>query len=112
MALHGWRYCLLSSRRRHTRCALVTGVQTCALPICGTFEQLQSAKTLLEVVVPLVLLLIFGLLFTLFGSTKDAAIVFSGVPLALTGGVAARSEGRRVGKECVSTCMSRWLTYH
>lgn len=38
---------------------------------------------------PLVLLLIFGLLFTLFGSTKDAAIVFSGVPLALTGGVAA-----------------------
>src|SRR3546814_9574771 len=24
-----------SSRRRHTRCALVTGVQTCALPICG-----------------------------------------------------------------------------
>src|SRR3546814_2116033 len=25
-----------SSRRRHTRCALVTGVQTCALPICGT----------------------------------------------------------------------------
>src|SRR3546814_7404136 len=27
-----------SSRRRHTRCALVTGVQTCALPICGTAE--------------------------------------------------------------------------
>ncbi|MGD9471160.1 MAG: efflux RND transporter permease subunit [Novosphingobium sp.] len=55
----------------------------------GTFEQLQSATTRLQVVVPLVLLLIFGLLFTLFGSTKDAAIVFSGVPLALTGGVAA-----------------------
>lgn len=55
----------------------------------GTFEQLQSAKTRLQIVVPLVLLLIFGLLFTLFGSTKDAAIVFSGVPLALTGGVAA-----------------------
>src|SRR3546814_1890449 len=28
--------CLFSSRRRHTRCALVTGVQTCALPICVT----------------------------------------------------------------------------
>src|SRR3546814_11944393 len=28
-----WFYCFLSSRRRHTRCALVTGVQTCALPI-------------------------------------------------------------------------------
>ena len=55
----------------------------------GTFEQLQSAATRLQIVVPLVLLLIFGLLFTLFGSVKDAAIVFSGVPLALTGGVAA-----------------------
>src|SRR3546814_2690070 len=28
-------FCFFSSRRRHTRCALVTGVQTCALPICG-----------------------------------------------------------------------------
>jgi cobalt-zinc-cadmium resistance protein CzcA len=55
----------------------------------GTFEQLQSASTRLQIVVPLALLLIFGLLFTLFGSAKDAAIVFSGVPLALTGGVAA-----------------------
>ena len=55
----------------------------------GTFEQLQSAATRLQVVVPLALLLIFGLLFTLFGSVRDAAIVFSGVPLALTGGVAA-----------------------
>lgn len=55
----------------------------------GTFEQLQSATTRLQIVVPLVLLLIFGLLFTLFGSAKDAGIVFSGVPLALTGGIAA-----------------------
>ena len=55
----------------------------------GTFEQLQSAATRLQIVVPLALLLIFGLLFTLFGSAKDAAIVFSGVPLALTGGIAA-----------------------
>jgi len=55
----------------------------------GTFEQLQSAATRLRIVVPLVLVLIFGLLFTLFGSAKDAGIVFSGVPLALTGGVAA-----------------------
>lgn len=55
----------------------------------GTFEQLQSAATRLQIVVPLALLLIFGLLFTLFGSAKDAATVFSGVPLALTGGVAA-----------------------
>lgn len=55
----------------------------------GTFEQLQSASTRLQIVVPLVLALIFGLLFTLFRSARDAAIVFSGVPLALTGGVAA-----------------------
>jgi heavy metal efflux system protein len=55
----------------------------------GTFEQLQSASARLQLVVPLALLLIFGLLFALFGSARDAAIVFSGVPLALTGGVAA-----------------------
>jgi cobalt-zinc-cadmium resistance protein CzcA len=55
----------------------------------GTFEQLISAGQRLAVVVPLVLLVIFGLLFMAFGSAKDAAIVFSGVPLALTGGVAA-----------------------
>ncbi|QOW19223.1 CusA/CzcA family heavy metal efflux RND transporter [Lysobacter ciconiae] len=55
----------------------------------GTFEQLTSASRRLAVVVPLTLLLIFGLLFMAFGSLRDAAIVFSGVPLALTGGVLA-----------------------
>ncbi|MGQ3231357.1 MAG: efflux RND transporter permease subunit, partial [Blastomonas fulva] len=55
----------------------------------GTFEQLQSASTRLQIVVPMVLALIFGLLVALFRSAKDAAIVFSGVPLALTGGIAA-----------------------
>lgn len=55
----------------------------------GTFEQLQSAATRLSIVVPLVLLLIFGLLYTLFKSWRDAGVVFTGVPLALTGGVAA-----------------------
>jgi cobalt-zinc-cadmium resistance protein CzcA len=55
----------------------------------GTFEQLQSATQRLTIVVPIGLLLIFGLLFALFGSARDAAIVFSGVPLALTGGVFA-----------------------
>ncbi|MFN7128005.1 MAG: efflux RND transporter permease subunit [Brevundimonas sp.] len=55
----------------------------------GTFEQLISAAKRLQLVVPVVLLLIFGLLFALFRSVKDSAIVFSGVPLALTGGVAA-----------------------
>jgi cobalt-zinc-cadmium resistance protein CzcA len=55
----------------------------------GTFEQLISATRTLQIVVPSALLLIFLLLFTAFGSARDAAIVFSGVPLALTGGVAA-----------------------
>ena len=55
----------------------------------GTFEQLASAAARLQVVVPVSLLLIFGLLLMTFGSAKDAALVFSGVPLALTGGVLA-----------------------
>jgi cobalt-zinc-cadmium resistance protein CzcA len=55
----------------------------------GTFEQLISATKRLSIVVPLTLLIIFGLLFMLFNSAKDAALVFTGVPLALTGGVAA-----------------------
>jgi heavy metal efflux system protein len=55
----------------------------------GTFEQLASAAKRLQIVVPVSLLLIFGLLFMTFGSAKDALLVFSGVPLALTGGVLA-----------------------
>ncbi len=53
----------------------------------GTFEQLQSATERLTVLVPMTLLMIFALLLMTFGSAKDAALVFSGVPLALTGGV-------------------------
>lgn len=55
----------------------------------GTFEQLQSASRRLAVVVPATLLLIVGLLILAFGSLKDALLIFSGVPLALTGGVLA-----------------------
>ncbi|QEN95246.1 CusA/CzcA family heavy metal efflux RND transporter [Xanthomonas translucens pv. undulosa] len=55
----------------------------------GTFEQLISAGQRLAWVVPATLLLIFALLYWSFGSLRDAAIVFSGVPLALTGGVIA-----------------------
>lgn len=54
----------------------------------GTFEQLQSASQRLSIVVPVTLLLILGLLLMAFGSLKDALIIFTGVPLALTGGVA------------------------
>ena len=55
----------------------------------GTFEQLISARERLSIVVPIALFLIFGLLFMAFGSGKIALLIFTGVPLALTGGIAA-----------------------
>ncbi len=55
----------------------------------GTFEQLESASQRLAIVVPVTLLIIAGLLVMAFGSLKDALIIFTGVPLALTGGVLA-----------------------
>src|SRR3546814_7242620 len=103
-----------SSRRRHTRCALVTGVQTCALPISGNknnfalhgvscfltlFIFLRDVILILfdsleYLLIFLVLVLVFVLIFMLV-----LILVF-------------RSEVRRVGKECVSTCRSRWSPYH
>src|SRR3546814_9723369 len=76
-----------SSRRRHTRCALVTGVQTCALPIypyCGLYYDAGLGKTAI------------GLTY-LVQRLKHLSVSRR-----------ARSEERRVGKECVSTCRSRW----
>jgi len=55
----------------------------------GQFEQMISAARRLQVVVPVALLLILTLLFAAFGEVKPALLVFTGVPLALTGGVAA-----------------------
>ena len=55
----------------------------------GTFEQLESASQRLMIVVPVTLLIIIGLLVMAFGSLKDSMIIFTGVPLALTGGVFA-----------------------
>lgn len=55
----------------------------------GTFEQLQSAVARLQVVVPVALLLVFTLLFMMFGNLKDGLLVFTGIPFALTGGVIA-----------------------
>src|SRR3546814_5048485 len=72
-----------SSRRRHTRCALVTGVQTCALPI----SPVPIARWL----------------------ASPPPISASTGPVNRT---MPRSEERRVGKECVSTCRSRWSPYH
>lgn len=55
----------------------------------GTYEKLQSAARRLAIVVPITLLLIIGLLLLALGSVKDTAVIFSGVPLALTGGLFA-----------------------
>ncbi|GLZ88150.1 resistance-nodulation-cell division divalent metal cation efflux transporter CzcA [Metapseudomonas resinovorans] len=55
----------------------------------GTFEQLQSAAKRLQIVVPVALLLVFTLLFAMFGNIKDGLLVFTGIPFALTGGVVA-----------------------
>ena len=53
----------------------------------GTFEQLESASNRLSIVVPVTLAIIFGLLMMAFSSFKDSLVIFTGVPLALTGGV-------------------------
>ncbi|HYD81639.1 MAG TPA: CusA/CzcA family heavy metal efflux RND transporter [Paucimonas sp.] len=55
----------------------------------GQFEQLQSATARLRIVVPAALLLVFALLFAMFNNVKDGALVFTGIPFALTGGVLA-----------------------
>src|SRR3546814_7078658 len=103
----GWCF-FFSSRRRHTRCALVTGVQTCALPICAG----AAAATRLS------------------PGYKNARCRCPGRrPKAVTRDgccalptqrerrrrrlrVKLRSEERRVGKECVSTCRYRRSPHH
>src|SRR3546814_4014946 len=99
-----------SSRRRHTRCALVTGVQTCALPIFLEWLQLdpvasqadQASAAIAERSSQIELLCDEA-----DGEEDDA----DGDERAASKGP-YRSEERRVGKECVSTCRSRWSPYH
>src|SRR3546814_1327120 len=104
-----------SSRRRHTRCALVTGVQTCALPICARFApQLCATVLIVAFVYPFFEGVVwngnFGLQAWLQARFGAGFHDFAGsVVVHAMGG---RSEERRVGKECVSTCRSRWSPYH
>src|SRR3546814_2327411 len=96
------RFCFFfSSRRRHTRCALVTGVQTCALPIWRAADVMWRAA---------------GDRATDYNHyTKRAMLgaVYTATVLVLVNDESEnRSEERRVGKECVSTCRSRWSPYH
>src|SRR3546814_2290253 len=85
-----------SSRRRHTRCALVTGVQTCALPISMQLGDVVNAMAA-------------GNGKPLDGVRVLAVEQMQALPYATQ---LLRSEERRVGKECVSTCRSRWWPYH
>src|SRR3546814_3037554 len=103
-----------SSRRRHTRCALVTGVQTCALPISCPGTELVFAGAVAGVLAPgsgrtlpdLAATPLFSFAAIGLKIAVDTGVVNS-FPCATTG----RSEERRVGKECVSTCRSRWAPY-
>src|SRR3546814_2695166 len=106
-----------SSRRRHTRCALVTGVQTCALPILTfvvftkvdrpTDDSARSTRLEFLKMPPVAV------------SARDPELGSNPVVAGLKAMFgpparfsAPRSEERRVGKECVSTCRSRWSPYH
>src|SRR3546814_10474133 len=89
---------VFSSRRRHTRCALVTGVQTGALPISSVTCELCTKHELVE--------LLTGLIFTSFRHTTSLITELS------SEGMYYRSEARRVGTACVSTCRSRWSPSH
>src|SRR3546814_4214517 len=106
-----------SSRRRHTRCALVTGVQTCALPISfAAFLQDQGPITLALALPALAFTLdAFAQLAGVQAETAATAAAPWPSRLRSAGGrlaLALSSEERRVGKECVSTCRSRWSPYH
>src|SRR3546814_2911595 len=94
-----------SSRRRHTRCALVTGVQTCALPIYSPIGVPAPTRTR----VSLSSLASIGFLPNALGRGRTRSL--QGPPWR-TAQNDERSEERRVGKECVSTCRSRWSPYH
>src|SRR3546814_3455327 len=83
-------FVFFSSRRRHTRCALVTGVQTCALPILVDYSGSISGE----------------------GKCASRRLRLKADCATRQPASCLRSEERRVGKECVSTCRSRWSPYH
>src|SRR3546814_7047036 len=103
--LHCYVLFFFSSRRRHTRCALVTGVQTCALPISRDrssenimAEIKRTRRNTLER--------------RCLGKSFKRLFVRAPKGIFKMLEKVKRSEERRVGKECVSTCRSRWSPYH
>src|SRR3546814_12288017 len=124
MLLREVYFFFFSSRRRHTRCALVTGVQTCALPISPSWEDVAALplcllhqgmqnRRILDARLgerglalrPVVTADSYVALFALVRQGRLCSIVPDSHAMLLDG---LRSEERRVGKECVSTCRSRW----
>src|SRR3546814_18819650 len=93
-----------SSRRRHTRCALVTGVQTCALPIFEWSASLGASAWHRQPMphAPAQNRRKPSISMTIHSKANPPSSSRSRI----------RSEERRVGKECGSTCRSRWSPYH
>src|SRR3546814_2560571 len=104
---------LFSSRRRHTRCALVTGVQTCALPI-STANETNTEDEDSNPPTPYVDVEVLGEEGEAFeeDSEQEEYRYLDSLGQFEEDVTTARSEERRVGKECVSTCRSRWSPYH
>src|SRR3546814_6073100 len=99
-----------SSRKRHTRCALVTGVQTCALPIYPSTDMsaapshfvVERLQGLLPYEAELISAIAEKLVAAWRGKLGDVRTDAASAAPQLT-----RSDGRREGKECGSTCRSR-----
>src|SRR3546814_10714833 len=105
-------FLFFSSRRRHTRCALVTGVQTCALPISLTVFAIVIVMNAVNFIDGL-----DGLVAGVCLIANGVFFAYSYILVRDTGAstyfnLASRSEERRVGKEFVSTCRSRWSPDH
>src|SRR3546814_1795115 len=95
-----------SSRRRHTRCSLVTGVQTCApSDLVGNPRKKRRGCR-----APPFLLYDGASYSRIFLAKSIASLGVATISSTIL--AACRSEERRVGKECVSTCRSRWSPYH
>src|SRR3546814_8257005 len=96
-----------SSRRRHTRCALVTGVQTCALPIFTITAQTNAR--VIELPHDVNDVVARGDVLVRFTDVEQkSARSAAQAQVAVT----ERSDERRVGNECVSPCRSRWSQSH
>src|SRR3546814_2304638 len=103
--------CIFSSKRRHTRCALVTGVQTCALPILTVTHQLAAEGVTLAygdrvIAEGLDLVVPPGRITAIVGANG------CGKSTLLRALARLRSEESRVGTECGSTVRSRTSPYY